>query len=156
MRRAPASADAWRALGEAYGQRGDPRAEAALRQAVVVGPDDARGWANLAVHYAEAGRWADATAALQAAIRADPRDPRLHDNLGLVLEAQGRTEDAAAAYEIAARGWPPLPQPRIRLAALLLQRGERDRARALLDEAARLEIDPDGARAIEELRQRLR
>ena len=156
VRRAPASADAWRALGEAYGQRGDPRAEAALRQAVVVGPDDARGWANLAVHYAEAGRWADATAALQAAIRADPRDPRLHDNLGLVLEAQGRTEDAAAAYEIAARGWPPLPQPRIRLAALLLQRGERDRARALLDEAARLEIDPDGARAIEELRQRLR
>ena len=155
VRRAPGSPDAWRALAEAYGQRGDPRAEAALRQSVAVGPDDARGWANLAVRYVETGRWAEATAALEAAIRVDPRDARLHDNLGLVLQAQGRLEEAAAAYEAAARAWPPLAQPRIRLAALLVGRGERDRARALLDEAARLEIDPDAARAIEELRQRL-
>ena len=105
--------------------------------------------------YAETGRWADAAAALEAAIRVDPRDPRLHDNLGFVLQAQGRLAEAAAAYEAATRAWPPLAQPRIRLAALLVDRGERDRARALLDEAARLEIDPDAARAIEELRQRL-
>jgi protein O-mannosyl-transferase len=156
VRRAPGSPDAWRALAEAYGQRGDPRAEAALRKSIAAGPDDARGWANLAVRYAEAGRWMDATSALEAAIRADPRDPRLHDNLGLVLEAQGRTEEAVAAYEAATRAWPPLAQPRIRLAALLIERGEGDRARVLLDEAARLEIDPAGARGIEELRQRLR
>ena len=156
VRRAPGSPDAWRALAEAYRQSGDPRAESALRRSVAVGPDDARGWANLAVRYAETGRWAEATAALEAAIRVDPRDARLHDNLGLVLQAQGRLEEAAAAYEAAARAWPPLAQPRIRLAALLADRGERDRARALLDEAARLEIDPDAVRAIEELRQRLR
>lgn len=156
VRRAPGSPDAWRALGEAYAQRDDPRAEAALRQSIAVGPDDARGWANLAVRYAETGRWADAAAALEAAIRVDPRDARLHDNLGLVLEAQGRAQEAAAAYEAATRASPPLAQPRIRLAALLIDRGERDRAQALLEEAARLEIDPDAARAIEELRQRLR
>ena len=156
VRRAPGSPDAWRALAEAYAQRGDPRAEAALRQSIAVGPGDARGWANLAVRYAETGRWAEATAALQAAIRVDPGDPRLHDNLGLVLQAQGRLEEAAAAYEAATRAGPPLAQPRIRLAALLLDRGERDRARALLDEAAGLEIDPEGARAVEELRRRLR
>ena len=155
VRRAPGSGDAWRALADAYGQRGDPRAEAALRQSVAVAPDDARGWANLAVRYAESARWAEATTALRAAIRADPRDARLHDNLGLVLEAQGRVEEAAAAYEAATHVSPPLAQPRIRLAALLADRGERARARALLDEAARLEIDPDGARAIEDLRRRL-
>ena len=155
VRRAPGSPDAWRALAEAYAQRGDPRAESALRRSIAVGPDDARGWANLGVRYAAAGRWADAESALQAAIRVDPRDPRLHDNLGLVLEAQGRLEEAAAAYEAAIRASPPLAQPRIRLAALLLDRGEQDRPRALLEDAARLEIDPEGARAIEELRRRL-
>lgn len=156
VRRAPASADAWRALSDAYAQRGDPRAESALERAVAMAPGDARGWANLAVRYAESRRWTEAAQALEAAIRADPRDARLYDNLGLVLEAQGRVEEAAAAYEAATRASPPLAQPRIRLAALLADRGERDRALALLDEAARLEIDPDGARAIEELRQRLR
>jgi len=156
VRRAPTSSDAWRALAEAYGQRGDPRAESALRRSVTEAPRDARGWANLGVAYAQSGRWAEATAALQSAIRVDPADPRLHDNLGLVLEAQGRLEEAEAAYEGALRGSPPLAQPRIRLASILAARGETGRARALLDEAARLEIDPDAARAIEEIRQRLR
>ena len=49
-----------------------------------------------------------------------------------------------------------LAQPRIRLAAILLQQGDRERARALVEEAARLEIDPDDAQAIQSLRERLR
>jgi Flp pilus assembly protein TadD len=155
VRHAPNSGDAWRALAEAYGQRGDPRAESALRRSMAEAPRDARGWANLGVAYAQSGRWAEATAALQSAIRVDPADARLHDNLGLVLEAQGRFNEAAAAYEGAIGASPPLAQPRIRLASILAARGETGRARALLDEAARLEIDPEAARAIEEIRQRL-
>jgi Tfp pilus assembly protein PilF len=154
VRRAPASPDAWRALAEAYGRRRDRRADYALQRAAAADASDPRAWANLAVRYAEAGRWAEAADALRAAIRADPRDARLHDNLGFVLEALGRPDEAIAAYEAALRGDPPLAQPRIRLAALLLDRGDRPRARALLDEAARMEIDPAEARRIGELRAR--
>ena len=153
-RRAPGSADALRALADAYAARNDPRAEEALKRASAADATDPRAWANLGVRYAESGRWAEATTALEAAIRADPRDARLFDNLGLVLEAQGRSDEAMSAYEAAVRLPPPLAQPRIRLAALLLDRGDRARARALLDEAARQEIDPADARAIEDLRRR--
>ena len=155
VRRAPGSPDAWRALADAYAQRGDPRAEVALQRAVAVAPGDARTWASIALRHAESGRWAEAAEALRTAIAADPRDARLQDNLGLVLEAQGRTDEAAAAYEAATRLSPPLAQPRIRLAAILLDRGERDRARILLDDAARLEVDPQAVREVEALRRRL-
>jgi Flp pilus assembly protein TadD len=157
VRRAPQSADAWRALADAYAGKGDRRAaESALRRAVEASPRDARGWANMGVAYAQAGRYADAERALREAVRADPGDARLHDNLGLVLEAQGRTDEAAAAYEGALAAAPPLAQPRIRLAAILLARGDRERARALLDDAASREIDAADAEAIEALRARLR
>ena len=45
--------------------------------------------------------------------------------------------------------------PRIRLAVLLIEKGDAGRARTLLDEAARLEIDAEDARAIEAARARL-
>ena len=154
--RAPRSADARRALADAYAAKGDPRAEAALREAVRLEPRDARSWANLGVLYAQSGRLAEAAEALRSAVVADPGDARLHDNLGLVLQALGRTEEAIAAYEAARTARPALASPRIRLAALLVERGEKARALALLDEAAGLEIDPQDAAALEDLRSRAR
>ena len=154
--RAPLSADARRALADAYAAKGDPRAEAALREAVRIEPRDARSWANLGVLYAQGGRLAEAAEALRSAVVADPGDARLHDNLGLVLQALGRTEEAIAAYEAARTARPALASPRIRLAALVLDRGEKARALALLDEAAGLEIDPQDAAALEDLRSRVR
>jgi hypothetical protein len=154
--RAPLSADARRALADAYAAKGDPRAEAALREAVRLQPRDARSWANLGVLYAQSGRLAEAAEALRSAVVADPGDARLHDNLGLVLQALGRTEEAIAAYEAARTARPALASPRIRLAALLIERGEKARALALLDEAAGLEIDPQDAAALEDLRSRAR
>jgi hypothetical protein len=153
---APRSADARRALADAYAAKGDPRAEAALRDAVALEPRDARSWANLGVLYAQSGRLGEAAEALRAAVVADPGDARLYDNLGLVLQALGRTEEAIAAYEAARTARPALASPRIRLAALLLERGEKARALALLDEAAALEIDPQDAAALEDLRSRAR
>ena len=156
VRRSPASADAYRGLADAYAGRGDPRAEPALQRAASLSPRDPRTWANLGVHYAEAGRLTEAVAALQAATRADPSDAKTRDNLGLVLQALGRVEEAKAEYQAAAAADRRLAQPRIRLAAILLQQGDRERARALVEEAARLEIDPDDAQAIQSLRERLR
>lgn len=154
--RAPRSADARRALADAYGAKGDPRAEAALREAVLLEPRDARSWANLGVLYAQSGRLGEAAEALRAAVVADPSDARLYDNLGLVLQALGRMEEAIAAYEAARTARPALASPRIRLAALLIGRGEKARALSLLDEAAGLEIDPQDAAALEALRSRAR
>jgi Flp pilus assembly protein TadD len=153
--RAPASGEARRALGEAYAQTGDPRAEEAFREAARLDPQDGRSWANLGAFYVERGRLQDAEEAMRRASWALPRDAHIHDNLGMILQGLGREEDAARAYAAALGATPALAQPRIRLAAILLKRGDRARARALLEEAARLEIDTDESEAITALQQQL-
>lgn len=153
--RAPGSSEAWRALGEAYARRGDPRAEEAFRRATALDPADGRGWANLGAFYVETGRLREAEEAMRRASQVLPRDARIQDNLGMILEALGRADEAARAYEAAVAATPALAQPRIRLAAILARRGERERARALLDQASRLEVDPEEADAITALQQQL-
>lgn len=155
VRRAPRSGEAQRALGEAYAQRGDARAEGAFHAAVGADPRDGRSWANLGAFYVERGRLREAEQAMRRAALAFPADARIHDNLGMILQALGREQEAMRAYEAAAAAMPPLAQPRIRLAALLIEQGQRDRARGLLDEASRLEVDPEEADAITALQQRL-
>ena len=153
--RAPASSEAQRALAEAYARRGDPRAEHAFRRAAELDPGDARSWNDLGAFYIERGRLNDAEQAMRRASRASPRDSRIHTNLGLVLQGLGREADATAEFEAAVAGTPALAQSRISLAAVLIKRGERARARALLEEASRLEIDPQEAEDITALQQQL-
>lgn len=153
--RAPGSSEAWRALGEAYAQRGDPRAEEAFRKATALDPGDGRGWANLGAFYVETGRLKEAEEAMRQASWGLPHDARIHDNLGMIRQALGREEEAARAYEAAVAATPALAQPRIHLAAILAKRGERDHARALLEEASRLEVDQEEADAITALQQQL-
>ncbi|HET7292240.1 MAG TPA: hypothetical protein VFM88_07440 [Vicinamibacteria bacterium] len=156
VRRAPLSAEAWRALGDAYAQKGDPRAERAMQEAMLLGGEHGRSWANLALYYLSQDRREDAELALRRAAEASPADSRIRDNLGALLEADGRKDEAQGQYEAAVAGRPALAQPRIRLALLLIERGDMGRAAALLDEAAALEIDAEDARAIEAARARLR
>jgi Flp pilus assembly protein TadD len=154
--RAPTDAQAQRGLGEALAERGDPRAEAALRRVVELAPMDPAAWSNLAALQIGAGRLEAAEQALAEAARLAPRDARVRDNRGMLLQALGRLDEARREYEAAVAGQPALAQPRINLAALLLRRGERERARQLLDEAAALELDPRDVEAIEALRAVLR
>lgn len=156
VRRAPRSGEAWRALGEAYAARRDPRAEAALAQAANIDPRDARGWTNLGAYYAEQGRLIDAESAMRAAARAAPGDARVRDNLGMILQAQGRVAEAQGEFEAAVAGQPPLAQPRLNLAALLMRRGEVGRARSLVEEAARYVQDAQESEAVGRLRDQLR
>jgi len=153
--RAPASAEAFRALAEAYAQGGDPRAEEALVRAASLAPGDPRGWANLGAYLLEVRRFEAAEGALRRAVSLAPRDAHLHDNLGFVLQSLNREDEAMAEYEAARSGTPPLAQPRIRLAELALRRGDDDRARVLVEEAARLDVDEQDARAILDLQARL-
>ena len=156
VRHAPSAAEAHLGLGEAYAASHDPRAEETLRRAIALDPRGARGWANLGALYAETGRLEEAQDAMRNASREAPRDARLHDNRGLLLQALGREDEAMAEYEAAILGSPPLAQPRIRLAAILIRRGEKERALAVLNDALRLELDEEDARAIEALRAKLR
>lgn len=156
VRRAPTSAEAWRALGDVYADRGDPRAERSMQQAMLLGSEHGRSWANLALYYLSQNRREDAEEALRRAADAAPADSRIRDNLGALLEAEGRTDEAAREYEAAVLGRPVIAQPRVRLALLLLEKGEKRRAAELLDQAAALEIDAEDARAIEAVRARLR
>ena len=153
--RAPDSSEAWRALGEAYAQQGDARAEEAFRKATALDPGDGRSWANLGAFYVEAGRLGDAEDAMRRASSALPWDAHIHDNLGMILQALGKEDEAAQAYEAAVGAAPPLAQARIHLAAILAKRGQRDRARALLNEAGQLEIDQEEGDAITALQQQL-
>ena len=153
--RAPASAEAYRALAEAYAGAGDPRAEAALARAAALAPLDSRGWANLGAYLLERRRFEAAEGALRRAVSLAPADAHLRDNLGAMLEAQNREDEAMAEYEAARDGSPALAQPRIRLAELALRRGERERARSLIEEASRLDVDELDARAILDLQARL-
>jgi protein O-mannosyl-transferase len=156
VRRAPASAEAWRALGDAYADKGDPRAEQAIQQSMFLGSEQGRSWANLALYYLNQNRREDAERALRRAAEAAPSDARIHDNLGALLEADGRKDEAAREYETAVMGRPTIAQPRVRLAVLLIERGDKAQAAALLDQAATLEIDAEDARAIEAARALLR
>ncbi len=153
--RAPASAEAYRALAEVYAGAGDPRAEEALARAAALAPRDPRGWANLGAYLLERRRFEAAEAAWRRAVSLAPADAHLRDNLGAVLETQNREDEAIAEYEAARAGSPPLAQPRIRLAELALRRGQRERARSLVEEASRLVVDELDARAILDLQARL-
>jgi Flp pilus assembly protein TadD len=152
---APRSAEARRALGDAYARAGDPRAEAQLRRSVDLDPRDPRGWANLGAFLAERGRLDEAAEATRAAARTAPGDARIRDNLGMLLLALGREGEALVELEAAVAGQPVLAQPRITLAALLLRRGHRQRAADLIAEAKRLEVDPADARRLLHLERQL-
>ena len=124
-------------------------------RAASLAPGDPRGWTNLGAYLLESGASTPPRARCAARVSVAPRDARLRDNLGAVLQALGREDEAMAEYEAARSGTPPLAQPRIRLAELALRRGDVERRRALVEEAARLDVDEQDARAILALQARL-
>jgi Tfp pilus assembly protein PilF len=157
-RRAPASADAVCALGEAYAARGDARAEAMFLRATTLDPTHYRYWANLGVYYSEAGRHDDAARALRRAATEAPQNAAVRDYLGVVLEAAGRVDEAAAEFEAALRAEPDFVQAYINLAALKLKRrtgSDVAEALTLLERARHLPTDPQQAERIMSLHKQL-
>jgi Tfp pilus assembly protein PilF len=153
--RAPRSAEAYRALAEAYAEKGDPRAEATLQTAVRVDERDPRSWANLAIYLAERGRLTEAVQSMRVAAELAPEDARIQDNLGMMLLTLGDETGAVRQLEAAVKGQPALAQPRINLARILLRRGDKERARGLIEQAEALEVDPAEAEAVMELWRQL-
>jgi hypothetical protein len=155
VRRAPGSADAVCALGEAYDARGDPRAEVMFAEATKLNPRNHRYWASLGVYLSERGRLTEAERAMRAAAREAPADAAVRDYFGVVLQRLGREEEAVAEFEAAIAAEPRFAQARINLAAVMIRRGHAERARVLLSEASKLPIQPHEAEAIVKLERQL-
>ncbi len=155
VRRAPASADAQCALGEAYAERGDPRAEQAFRQATRQRPEIGRYWANLGLYLAESGRLVEAVPALREALARDPRDGVVRDYLGSVLLRLGRVDEAQVELEAAIASEPAFIQPHLTLAEIALARGDRAEARRRLETAAGLGRDAEQAARLEHLQRQV-
>lgn len=154
--RAPASADAQCALGEALAARGDARAERAFLEATRLGPGVARYWANLGLYYAEAGRAFEAVPALRRAVDLNPRDGVVRDYLGRLLLRLGRAAEGQAELEAAVAAEPGFIEPYLTLAELALRRGDTAAARALLESASRLGHDAEQAARLAALVERAR
>jgi tetratricopeptide (TPR) repeat protein len=81
---APGSSSIWNALGLVHSQRGAAReAEAALKRAIELDPEDPVSHANLAIHYLDQDRIREAKAEIDKAIAADP-------SFSIALVARGR------------------------------------------------------------------
>lgn len=87
--------------GLALAEAGDPRAEAAFRQAVAEGDHTADAYCNLAPLALRAGRRAEAFDCLTLALREDPRHPEAHFNLATFYLDMGQYALARLHYELA-------------------------------------------------------
>ena len=124
-----ASAIQHQSLGLAYLEESQPSQAIAQFEALVqLLPDEAIGYANLAVAHLrlkqteEAERWA------KRGIEAEPMSSELHFILADVYQVQGRTEEAIAAVQEAVRLSPERLEPRYRLVRHYL--GQRDDTKA--------------------------
>lgn len=100
IRREPANADAWFALGGAHGNlKQSEQAVTAYREAARLKPDDARAWHNLGVMYERAKEHDKAVTALQEALRLRPGHAATWYALGSAYHAQGQRDKVRDAYE---------------------------------------------------------
>ena len=98
-RRAPASDEAWSALGLGRLSAGRAAsAESAMRRALALPPQRPVEHRDLGAALAAQGRAEEARASYRRAIQADPRDPSVWLNLGNLEKDAGRGEEALAAY----------------------------------------------------------
>jgi predicted CXXCH cytochrome family protein len=141
-RRAPASEILWLQLGNAFmDARRWSRAEAALRRAKSLRPDDPAAAALLGWALWQQDKTAEAKAALETAVKLDPDLPDARNYLGSLLAATGDAQGAEREFREAVRINPAVAEHRAKLAALLASRGQV--AEATYHAKAAVEADAD-------------
>ena len=137
---APGSTSMWNAIGEVQSARGDMRAaEAALKRAIALDPQDPVSHGNLAILYLDQSRVEEARRELELALAADP-------TFDIALVARGRyhmqTGELDKAVDDLLAGTvsnPAYAQGQILLAAAHYEKGDRVPAEQALDNAERLD-----------------
>jgi tetratricopeptide (TPR) repeat protein len=123
-------------------QAGDPsRAEALLRRAIEIRPDDASLSYNLANHLSRQGRHREAEESYRQALRLDPGHVPTLVNLGILAAENGEIERAVSLFEKALARDPSHPGALLGLGNAAAARGRLDTAVQLFERA--LESDPD-------------
>jgi predicted CXXCH cytochrome family protein len=122
-----------------------PQAEAALRRAIALAPDEPSGWATLGWVLWQQDKGAEARADLERAVALDPEVPEAHNNLANVAWGTGDQAAAVQQFREALRIQPGIADWRLNLARVLATRGEIPEARFQFEQAIRLK--PDSAEA---------
>ena len=146
----PRAADAWRVKGiinhvlaiRTSDRRNSELAEAALRRAVELDPDDADSLEMLANELLSNGQPAQAMALLQRALGLEPLSRVSQTLLGTALEAQGRFSEARRQYESLIALYPDFTTARISLGQLLYAQGRLDEAADVFDNEELIRTDP--------------
>ena len=129
-------------LGNALMQdRQLPQAEAALRHAIALAPDEPMAWGTLGWVLWQQDKGAEARADLERAIALDPELPELHNNLANVEWGTGDQAAAEQHFREALRIEPGVAEWRLNLARVLATRGEVPEARFQFEQAIRLKPD---------------
>jgi len=133
-------------LGNAFMEnRQFPQAEAALRRAIGLSPDEPSAWATLGWVLWQQDKGAEARADLERAVALDPEVPEVHNNLANVEWGAGDQVAAVQQFREALRIQPGIAEWRLNLARVLATRGEIPEARFQFEQTIKLK--PDSAEA---------
>jgi len=123
-----------------------PQAEATLRRATVLEPEDPAAWGTLGWVLWQENKGAGARTALEKAIALDPETPEQHNNLASVEWGMGDQAAAERQFREGLRIQPGVAEWRLNLARVLATRGEIAEARFQFEQAIRLKPDFADAR----------
>jgi predicted CXXCH cytochrome family protein len=123
-----------------------PQAEATLRRATVLEPEDPAAWGTLGWVLWQENKGAEARTALEKAIALDPETPEQHNNLASVEWGMGDQAAAERQFREGLRIQPGVAEWRLNLARVLATRGEIAEARFQFEQAIRLKPDFADAR----------
>jgi predicted O-linked N-acetylglucosamine transferase (SPINDLY family) len=138
-------------LGVIAHQTGQPaRAVKLMRQALVIGPDQARCYDILGRDLMALGMADEAEASFRRAIALD-NSPDCYNNLGVLLKELGRLDDAAAAYQQALARDPGYAAAHYNLGNVYRAKGEMEPAAKCFRRA--IDSDPEHAGALGALGQ---
>lgn len=113
-------------------------AEAALRKAIELDPNDAKAYTNLGVALARQGKLEEAIAEYKQATHFDPNSAATHTNLGSALARQGNLEEAVAEHKQAIRISPTSTAAHTNLGSALARQGKLEEAIAAYRQALRI------------------
>ncbi len=146
-RRDPSSASRLIELADALmDSRQWDKAEAQLRKATNLAPDDPRTWGRLGWALWQQDKAAEARMALEKGVTLDPEIPDLHNDLGLVLWGTGDQAGAEKEFRAALRLQPGVAEWRLNLGRALATQGRTKEARYQMERSVKLKPDYSEAR----------
>ena len=147
LQRAPTSTVIMLKLGNAQVEwQAWPQAEATMRRAIAIAPNDPVAWGLLGQALFQQGRNAEAKVALNKTLSLDPDLPEPHNFLAAILVRAGDLDGAEKEFRAGLAIQPTNAEWTANLAGLLASRGSIPEARFLFERSIRLKPEAAGPR----------